>query len=282
MPSQLFDVYNMLNGPSFDFFLKETSKIYPISHALWRVWEYFEILDQQLKYPLLDLGCGDGRFLSIILNSPSRKGEAGEIYGIDPNYVDCKFARKSNLYKDVLCSSSHKMPFEPEKFRMVFSNCVLEHIPELEETFLEVNRVLKPGGIFFFTALSDFYPENLFYVYLFRKLKLNFLSDLYVKFVENVLKHYNCLSGERWTELLNNSGFNVKSIKYTHSSKYLKIFDVLMALSSFQYVMAKAFCKVPFPSLNRLMISSIVKNTIKDEYRLVEGANVNIVAEKVK
>ena len=57
----------MLNNPSFDFFLKETSKIYPVSHALWRVWEYFEILNQQFEYPLLDLGCGDGKKAEIFV-----------------------------------------------------------------------------------------------------------------------------------------------------------------------------------------------------------------------
>jgi SAM-dependent methyltransferase len=44
------------------------------------------------------------------------------------------------------------MPFENCKFDCAFGTEVLEHCPKPEIVLKEVNRVLKPGGVFFFTV----------------------------------------------------------------------------------------------------------------------------------
>ena len=42
--------------------------------------------------------------------------------------------------------------FRSDSFDFILSSDVLEHVPEPEEAFREVHRVLKPGGKFIFTA----------------------------------------------------------------------------------------------------------------------------------
>ena len=44
------------------------------------------------------------------------------------------------------------MPFENNQFDSAFGTEVLEHCPYPKAILKEVNRVLKPGGIFFFTV----------------------------------------------------------------------------------------------------------------------------------
>jgi SAM-dependent methyltransferase len=44
------------------------------------------------------------------------------------------------------------MPFEDDQFDAAFATEVLEHCPEPEIVLSEVSRVLKPGGLFFFTV----------------------------------------------------------------------------------------------------------------------------------
>ena len=42
------------------------------------------------------------------------------------------------------------MPFESDSFDVVISTEVLEHVPNPDAYLIEVKRVLKPGGIFFY------------------------------------------------------------------------------------------------------------------------------------
>jgi SAM-dependent methyltransferase len=44
------------------------------------------------------------------------------------------------------------MPIESESFECAFGTEVLEHCPNPEVVMKEVHRVLKPGGVFFFTV----------------------------------------------------------------------------------------------------------------------------------
>ena len=47
-------------------------------------------------------------------------------------------------------ANADKIPFESDRFDVVFSDNVLEHLDEPEAVFREVARVLKPGGVFLF------------------------------------------------------------------------------------------------------------------------------------
>ena len=45
-----------------------------------------------------------------------------------------------------------RCPFEDESFDLVFGHAVLHHLPELERSFAEFHRVLRPGGTLFFAG----------------------------------------------------------------------------------------------------------------------------------
>jgi len=274
--------YCKLSGFMLDYFSKKASKMYSLSHALCRVWEYTAMMETEFVYPLLDLGCGDGSFLSMVFNSPSKEGKTrGELYGLDVSAVACQNAENSGLYKEVVCAPSDKSSFPANKFKMIVSNCVIEHIPKVEETIGEANRILEPGGLLFFTTHSDFYSKQLFYYAFFEKIGLKFLAELYAKFVNHIFKHHNLFSKEKWESILVNHGFEVISIKYTHSPRYIKKYDLFMPFSAIQQCFIKTIGCVPLPRLNELLIRRIAKADAAYEKNLACGASFAILAKKI-
>jgi len=107
----------------------------------------FEALKNNLNEfsgDLLDVGCGKMPYKEYILKNSAVK----KYVGLDI---------ESAIIYDESCSpdykwNGNKMPFEDNSFDCVFATEVLEHCPEPEIVLKEVLRVLKPGGIFFFTV----------------------------------------------------------------------------------------------------------------------------------
>ena len=71
---------------------------------------------------------------------------AAQIYGVD---LDPRVVENPMLIEGRIANAD-KIPFESDRFDVVFSDNVLEHLDEPEAVFREVARVLKPGGVFLF------------------------------------------------------------------------------------------------------------------------------------
>ena len=52
------------------------------------------------------------------------------------------------------------IPFAAESFDLVFAASVIEHVRDLEKTFKEICRVLRPGGVFWFHTASAMCPKQ--------------------------------------------------------------------------------------------------------------------------
>lgn len=98
----------------------------------------------KFKGHLLDIGCGKMPYKAYILNNSNVSNYIGldiENALIYDNHVKPDFTWDGRV-----------MPFENLSFECAFATEVLEHCPEPEVVLKEVNRVLKPGGLFFFTV----------------------------------------------------------------------------------------------------------------------------------
>ncbi len=93
---------------------------------------------------LLDIGCGKMPYKNYIL----RNSSVTEYIGLDiENALEYHASSKPDFTWDGIT-----MPFEDNYFETAFGTEVLEHCPKPDIVLSEVNRVLKPGGIFFFTV----------------------------------------------------------------------------------------------------------------------------------
>jgi SAM-dependent methyltransferase len=101
-----------------------------------------EMLRGLPQTPLLDAGCGVGRRIQNIADA----------VGIDlsPEMLAAGTAR------NVIAGNILAMPFEQNRFNMVWCRLVLGHLPDPLRAYREIFRVCMPGGHVFVT---DFHPD---------------------------------------------------------------------------------------------------------------------------
>ena len=99
---------------------------------------------------VLDLGAGAGLDAFV---ARSIVGEAGQVIGVDmtPEMVEKARQNVQRLgYENVsfLLGEIEALPLEREAVDVVISNCVLNLVPDKDQAFREMHRVLRPGGHF--------------------------------------------------------------------------------------------------------------------------------------
>ena len=94
-----------------------------------------------MKGKVLDFGCGAKPYQQLFNRCTKYIGCDVEISGHD----------HSNEVIDKYYDGKH-LPFENEYFDSVFSSEVFEHVENLEEIMLELNRVVKKGGYMLVTV----------------------------------------------------------------------------------------------------------------------------------
>jgi len=98
----------------------------------------------KFKGELLDLGCGKMPYRKLILE----ESVVEKYIGLDiENALEYDSKVKPDFTWDGVT-----IPFESDTFDTVFATEVLEHCPEPKMILGEANRVLKSGGVFFFTV----------------------------------------------------------------------------------------------------------------------------------
>jgi len=96
------------------------------------------------KGSLLDIGCGKMPYKNYIL----KNSQVNSYVGLD---IETALVYDNSVKPDFTWDGI-TMPFENESFDCAFGTEVLEHCPYPEIVLKEVFRVLKPGGVFFFTV----------------------------------------------------------------------------------------------------------------------------------
>jgi ubiquinone/menaquinone biosynthesis C-methylase UbiE len=120
---------------------------------------YEEVLKRYVRPDMewIDLGCGHQ-----VLPAWRAKEEKGlvasckYIVGLDYNFDALK--NHPNISRKVRGDMT-RLPFRANSFDLVTANMVVEHLDNPDVQFLEVSRVLRPGGIFIFHTPSAYgYP----------------------------------------------------------------------------------------------------------------------------
>jgi cytosine/adenosine deaminase-related metal-dependent hydrolase/ubiquinone/menaquinone biosynthesis C-methylase UbiE len=115
--------------------------------------EVASLLPQLEGYDVLDVGCGTGRWLSIL----ERCGPVS-LTGIDSSSAMLRQARKrvnntTLFYQDL----SSKLSIESSSKDFILSSFVISYLSDLQMFALECARIIRPGGLLF---ISDMHPTT--------------------------------------------------------------------------------------------------------------------------
>ena len=219
--------------PSLKVKMVDTEELFKVydhpSAVLFRALElkmmYESVKEYEFLGPSLDVGCGDGLISSMCF--------AGKFtYWVDNGEAkDVEEAIKNCRYEKIFLEGAEQMSLKDESVNFVFSNSVIEHIPDNDATLSEIYRVLKPGGYFLFTSPSAYFSEYLYVSQLLAQVKMNFLIPLYVKYRNKMLNHYHLYDHKSYAKKLEARGFKLVSYSYTITKEALNLWDKMGVLS---------------------------------------------------
>ncbi|MCH7567889.1 MAG: methyltransferase domain-containing protein [Nanoarchaeota archaeon] len=119
--------------------------------ARWNIYEYtspktnliqeaINKLDLKGNETILDIGCGDGNFLSHIKAS----GHKGKLAGLDTN--EKMFHKNKQEGIEFIVGGADKLSFPDKSIDIIIAFFMLYHMPNIQKTLHEWNRVLKIEG----------------------------------------------------------------------------------------------------------------------------------------
>ena len=232
----------------------------PLHHRLLSAYVFSQ---KYIRGDVLELGCGEGRGIDIILK------ESKSFTAIDK--IKDVIEKLSLKYRDNVFISSNFPPLsdiEDNSFDTVISFQVIEHIQDDTQYISEIERILRPGGVALITTpnIKMTLTRNPWHVREYTSEELNNLCSKYFSKVD-VLG----ISGN--TKVIEYYNQNLESVK---RFKRLDIFNLEKNLPNFIY-------KIPYEFLNRVNRNNLQSNdnelvsaiTYKD-YELVKDDPNNL------
>jgi SAM-dependent methyltransferase len=183
------------------------SKLYPSlpSLSLWRAWEHAAYRGLALREPVLDVGCGDGQFFSLLW--PGFK----TVVGVDHDPQVAAAARNTGIYREVHVAAADRLPLTADSMGSAFANCSLEHMDRLPAVLRGIHRTLRPGSPFLLSVVTDKFSE-------WRTLSLLLEQAGEPKRARAVDRDFdayhhlvNPLPPAQWTKALTEAGFQVET-----------------------------------------------------------------------
>jgi SAM-dependent methyltransferase len=232
------------------------------------------IPDLPLPRPVLDLGCGDGHFASVVFDEPLDAG-------FDPWWGPLTEAHGRDAYHVLAQAEGARMPYPDEHFATVVSNSVLEHIPELSPVLAEAARVLQSGGRFYFCVPGPNFLPFLSIGRALDRVGLRSLGDSYRCLFNRISRHYHCDGPAVWEQRLEKAGLELVR-SWTYFSR-----RALVALEWGHYfglpsLVAKKLTGrwILWPSRVNLWLTERLVRPLYEEPLPNEGAYVFLVARK--
>lgn len=118
--------------------------------------ETIRLLSPSNSDSILDIGCGNGTVLNMLANQCNC-----DLTGIDTSMSilkdatkrNCTFVKKGKM--TFLCQNANAMTFADQSFSKAYTINTVYFWESLGDTMAEIERVLKPGGLFINTLYTN-------------------------------------------------------------------------------------------------------------------------------
>ncbi len=193
------------DGAAFAQLMKETFES-RFNEGFWAFWDGHIKPCLSSAATVLDLGTGPGLFLRALVDRyPDMKA-----YGVEcaPYMLDAVENLPPNA--KIITSDLHDphLPLADNSVDAAVASVVLHEMHQPVKTLLEIQRCLKPGGVFYILdwvrAPLDVYLQNSDVKVFDRATSAEALEDLFVHFIE-----HNRFSREDLEFMLRNTGFDI-------------------------------------------------------------------------
>ena len=228
------EYYQNYFGANNDYVEVSTERNLILKKRLQMEFEYYYSFVKESESPkkILDLGCGDGRFLEFFV-------ELGwDCYGIEPSDFVSEIARKKNI--KILDKSMLDIE-ENNKFDFIFMDNVIEHLDYPGQYVDKASELLNESGVIVIkTPNSSGLLEQIEYMVLSYCPK--FVSKGILKFLHSNYSigsgtvhrygnlhppvHLSLFNRKSITKALTASGFKNKNIKVLSGSEYFHLWRV--------------------------------------------------------
>ncbi|MBS0534428.1 MAG: class I SAM-dependent methyltransferase [Proteobacteria bacterium] len=258
-------------------FLENYTAQAPLALAFERVMECRILSRQTFERPILDIGCGEGLFANVLF---AEKIETG----IDPNAREIERAKEFGGYDELIECFGDAIPKPDGAYRTVFSNSVVEHIPQLTPVLREAFRLLAPGGRLYLTVPSDRFDEYSLVSQALGFCGLTGLQARFRDFYNRFWAHYHFYAPARWAEIVTSCGFEVVEL-HTYGPRYVCLMDDTLTPLGLAARFTKGYANrwTLVPGLRRVLLAPVLalaRTILKGAERCDAGGLVFIAARK--
>lgn len=103
---------------------------------------FFQLLSPSANEKILDVGAGRGKIAAKV-----QEASGSEVHALDPNGKRIASMREHYPNLRPCLSGSDSIPYDDAFFDKVYSTMAVHHFSNQRESFAELARVLKPGGL---------------------------------------------------------------------------------------------------------------------------------------
>ncbi len=179
-----------------DPYLKEKNdrRIIRITEFLRATWAEMTSTSALKSPSVLDVGCANGSMLSQLPDGVYKAG-------IDVSEVLLAMAKSKGVDAYCVDVDTQRLPFPDQTFDLVTATDVIEHVLHTDHLINEINRVLKPGGVFLAGIPNINQPISLV---------MQFVLDLTPMFAARYrCPHYRDFTARMFKSILATHGFEV-------------------------------------------------------------------------
>jgi len=254
--------------------------------ALWRAVEARAVARQHFYTPMLDFGCGHGRF-GVAIFGPNRAITAG----CDLLHYQLAAARDGGVYQTLARADGHHLPHRSGSFATVLSNSVLEHIPNPLPALREIARVLQVGGRVIITVPSDRFHNYLATSRKHRATGQLGLAAAYNAAIDQQLQHYHYHTPNEWARLFQATGLELVHVNYYMAPAAAAAWDRMNQRygvgrrSLFSILVSPRLRRLGYQRLVAWLLPRLLDRRLRPYYQMdlapgETGAGLLLVAEK--